>query len=507
MSKVYLVGAGPGDPELITIKGRRVLAAADAVLYDGLVHPALVELAPSHAERLRVGKKDSERPYSQDEINHLLIERARQGKTVVRLKGGDPFIFGRGGEEVEALAEAGIDFEVVPGVTAPLGAAAYCGVPLTHREHTSVVTFLTGHDVARVDWEKVGAAQTLVLFMAWRHLEAIVGRLIAAGKPPETPALAVRWATCPTQRTVTAPLAELASQVAAAGMKPPLTVIIGAVVRLSEKLNWFERLPLFGRRIVITRAAEQAAAVAERLRSLGAAAIELPVIAVRPLEDYSVLDEAIRRLPDYDWLVFTSANGVRFFFERLDCSERDVRALPAKICAIGPATRRALEAFHVKVDLVPDEYVAEGLVRAFSSQAISGKRVLVARAETARELLPEELRRLGARVDVAPAYRTLIPEDAAERARAVFETKPDWVLLTSSSTVKNLFTLLGRNALEGVKLASIGPVTSATARELGLTVAVEAKPYTIDGLIEAILHVERSNPTARGRPGGPSLGD
>lgn len=500
MSKVYLVGAGPGDPELITAKGRRLLETADAVLYDELVHPALVEMAPKHAERLWVGKKGAGRAYTQVEITELLLERARQDKTVVRLKGGDPFIFGRGGEEAEALAQAGIDFEVVPGVTAPLGAAAYCGVPLTHRELSSVVTLLTGHDVSRIDWAKTGAAETLVLFMAWAHLGEIVERIIAAGKPPETPALAVRWATCPEQQTVTAPLAALPRRVAEAGLEPPVTVIIGEVVRLRERLNWFERLPLFGRRIVVTRAAEQAGSTIGKLRALGAAAIELPVIAIRPLEDYSVLDEAIRRLPEYDWLIFTSANGVRFFFERLEASPRDVRALPAKICAIGPATRRALEIFHLKVDLVPEEFVAESLVRAFASEPMEGKRVLLARAETARELLPEELRRLGASVDVAPAYRTVIPEDAAERARAVFEVKPDWVLLTSSSTARNLLTLAGRHALEGVKIASIGPVTSATARQLGLAVTVEAKPYTIDGLIEGILHVESSSNTPGGGP-------
>ncbi len=500
MSKVYLVGAGPGDPELITAKGRRLLESADAVLYDELVNPALIELAPKQAERLWVGKKGSERACSQAEITELLLERARQGKTVVRLKGGDPFLFGRGGEEAEALAEAGIDFEVVPGVTAVLGAAAYCGVPLTHREHSAVVTLLTGHDVSRIDWVKVGAAETLALFMAWTHLGEIVERLIAGGKPPDTPALAVRWATCPEQQTVTAALAELPRRVTQAGLTPPITVILGEVVRLRERLNWFERLPLFGRRVVVTRAAEQAATTTGKLRALGAAAIELPVIAIEPLEDYSALDAAIRRLPDYDWLIFTSANGVRFFFERLDASARDVRSLPARICAIGPATRRALEAFHLKVDLVPEEYVAEGLVRAFASEPMAGKRVLLARAETARDLLPEALRRLGASVDVAPAYRTVIPEDAAGRARAVFEAKPDWVLLTSSSTARNLVTLAGRDALEGVKVASIGPVTSATARELGLAVAVEAKPYTIDGLIEGILHAESSSNAPGGGP-------
>jgi uroporphyrinogen III methyltransferase/synthase len=487
MSKVYLVGAGPGDPELITWKGRKLLAQADAVLYDNLASPALVELAPGHAERLYVGKKRSEHPYSQDEICRMLIERARQGKTVIRLKGGDPFIFGRGGEEAEALADAGVDFEVVPGVTTPLGIAAYCGVPLTHREHTSVVTFVTAHEVSRIDWEKVAAAETLVLFMGWAQFGEIARLLIAHGKPPETPALAVRWATRPDQQTLTGPLAELPRRVAEAGMKPPVTIVIGEVVRLRDKLNWYEQLPLFGRRFVVTRASEQAGVLAEKLRSLGADVAELPAIAIRPMDDYSALDAAIEKLPSYDWLVFTSVNGVRFFFERLDGSRRDTRDLPARICAIGPATRRELEKLHLKVDLVPEEYVAEALVRAFENCGMQGKRVLLARAAAARELLPGELRRLGASVDVAPAYRTVVPEDAAERARDVFARKPDWVLFTSSSTVRNLVTIAGREALDGVKVASIGPVTSETARSLGIEVNVEAKPYTIDGLIETVL--------------------
>jgi uroporphyrinogen III methyltransferase/synthase len=495
MSKVYLVGAGPGDPDLITWKGRQLLAQADAVLYDNLAATALLELAPAHAERIYVGKKRAEHPYSQQEICLMLIERARRGQKVVRLKGGDPFIFGRGGEEAEALAEAGIDFEVVPGVTTPLGVAAYCGVPLTHREHTSVVTFVTGHDVDRIDWEKVGAAEMLVLFMGWAHFDEIARRLIAAGKAPETPALAVRWATRPDQQTLAGPLADLPRRVVEAGMTPPVTILIGPTVRLRDKLNWFERLPLFGRRIVVTRAAEQAPALADKLRSLGAAVLELPAIAIRPLEDYSVLDAAIDRLSDYDWLVFTSVNGVRFFFERLDCSRRDVRELPRKLCAIGPATRRELEKLHLKVDLMPEEYVAEALVEAFSREDMRGKRVLLARAAAARELLPEELRRLGAAVDVVPAYRTVIPEDAQERARQVFARRPDWVLFTSSSTAKNLVAIAGREALEGVRIASIGPVTSETVRSLGLNVAAEARPYTIDGLIEAILCATASTPS------------
>ncbi len=303
----------------------------------------------------------------------------------------------------------------------------------------------------------------------------------------------MRWATRPDQKTLAGSLADLPQRVAEAGMTPPVTILIGETVRLREKLNWFERLPLFGRRIVVTRAAEQAPALADKLRSLGAAICELPAIAIRPLEDYSALDAAIEQLAGYDWLVFTSANGVRFFFERLDRSCLDVRRLPPKLCAIGPATRRQLEQLHLKVDLMPDEYVAEALVEAFSREPMRGKRVLLARAAAARELLPEQLRRLGASVDVVPAYRTVIPEDAPDRAREVFSRRPDWVLFTSSSTVKNLVAIAGREALEGVRIASIGPVTSETVRSFGLNVAAEARTYTIEGLIEAVLCAETSH--------------
>ncbi len=487
MSKVYLVGAGPGDPELITWKGRRLLEQADAILYDHLANCALLDLAPPHAERLYVGKKRALHTYSQEEICRMLIERARQGKTVVRLKGGDPFIFGRGGEEAECLAAAGVPFEVVPGVTTPLGIAAYCGVPLTHRHHTSVVTFVTGHDVDRIDWRKVAGSETLVLFMALTRFAEIARRLIDVGRPPSTPALAVRWATRPDQHTLVATLENLPAKIAACGLKPPATIVIGEVVRLHEKLNWFERLPLFGRRVIVTRARSQAGALTDKLRSLGAQVVELATIEIRPADDYAPLDAAIRNLSAYDWLIFTSVNGVEFFLRRLDTSPVDLRAFRGKICAIGPATRAALERLHLKVDLTPDEFVAEGLVRAFQPYDMTGKRVLLPRAAAARELLPEELRRRGATVDVLPAYKTVMPEDAAEQAKEVFARKPDWILCTSSSTVRNLVAAAGKQALAGLRLASIGPVTSATARSLGLEVAAEARPYTIDGLIQAIL--------------------
>jgi uroporphyrinogen III methyltransferase / synthase len=489
MNKVYLVGAGPGDPELITMKARRLLEQADAVLYDHLANAALLDLAPAAAERLYVGKKKSAHAFKQEEICAMLIERARRGLNVVRLKGGDPFIFGRGGEEAEALADAGIPFEVVPGVSTPLGIAAYSGVPLTHREHTSVVTFVTGHEVEKIDWSKTGSSETLVIFMGLTTFDRIAEELIAHGRPAETPAIAVRWGTRPDQETLAGTLASLPGLIHDAGMKPPATIIVGEVVRLREKLNWFERLPLQGQRIVVTRAKGQAEELSSRLRALGADAIELPTIAVEPALDPEPLDCAIANLDRYDWLIFTSANGVRFFLDRLDRSPTDLRKLGARICAIGPATRRAVESLHLKVDLMGKEYVAESLVEAFAAHDIGGKRMLLPRAAVARDVLPAELRRRGAAVDVVEAYRTVIPPEAAGQAQEIFHAarRPDWIAFTSSSTVKNLVRIVPAEELAGVKVASIGPVTSSTAREVGLEVTAEAAEYTVEGLLRAIL--------------------
>ena len=497
MSKVYLVGAGPGDPDLITWKGRKLLALADVVLYDHLASEHLLELTRKDCERIYVGKKKAVRAFPQEEICAMMIDRARRGLTVVRLKGGDPFIFGRGGEELEALDEARIPFEVVPGVTSPLGIAAYSGVPLTHRAHTKVVTFVTGHDVAGVDWSKVGQSETLVIFMGIAAIREIAAEIAAHGRSGDTPAIAVRWGTRPDQETVMGTLATIADRIEQAQLKPPATVIIGEVAALHERLNWFEKLPLFGQRIVVTRAPDQASEFSERLRSLGAEAIELPVISIQPPTDPTPLDRAIERLPEYDWLIFTSVNGVRFFMDRLDRSKHDLRSLKARICAIGPATRRAIENLHLKVDLMPDEYVAESLIQAFGGEELKGRRILLPRAAVARDLIPQELAKLGAQVDVVEAYRNIVPDETASRAREIFSSarKPDWVTFTSSSTVKNLLAVAGRDALEGTRIASIGPVTSDTARSGGLTVDVEAKEYTLDGLIQAIL--EASIPEKR----------
>ena len=485
--KVYLVGAGPGDPELITVKGRRLLGRAGCILYDHLASPRLLDYAPATAERIYVGKKRSQHAFTQAEICAMMIERARAGCTVIRLKGGDPFIFGRGGEEVEALAAAGVPFEVVPGVTAPLGIAASTGVPLTHREHTSIVTFVTGHDPDAIDWPRAGMAETLVIFMGLHHLDEIARRLIEAGREPTTPAMAVRWGTRPDQVTITGTIETLPGLVHQHGLTPPATVLIGEVVRLRESLDWFERRPLFGRRVVVTRARSQSAELVERLCELGADVIEVPVIELRPPSDTSALDAAIARLADYDWLIFTSTNAVEFFLARLAAAGRDFRSLRGRICAIGAATKAALEDLRLIVDLVPEASHSEGLVKAFEPYDVSGARVLLPRAAEAREVIPQTLRARGAVVDVVDAYRNVIPEDAATRVEKAFAPPPDWVTFTSGSTVKNLLAVAPPGALAGVRIATIGPATSEVARAHGLNVDAEARESTTEGLVDAVV--------------------
>lgn len=486
MTKVYLVGAGPGDPDLITIKGRKALERADVVLHDNLASERLLDYAPASAIRIYVGKKRADHEMSQEEINALLIEHARQGKNVVRLKGGDPFIFARGGEEIEALAEAGVAFEIVPGVTVPLGVAAYTGVPLTHREHTSAVTFVTGHKVDAIDWGKVGSAETVVLFMGLVNFAAIAKEMIAQGRSPETPAMAVRWATRPDQETITGTLATLPARVVERGLRPPATIVIGEVVALRERFNWFESLPLFGQRIIVTRDRSQSRGLAEPLEALGAEVLIAPSIEIHPPSDSAPLTRAVAQLDTYDWLIFTSVNGVRYFTVALDASLGDLRKLKAKIATIGPATRAAVEALHLKVDRMPREYVAESLLEAFANDDMAGKRVLLPRAAIARDLVPVELTKREAIVDVVEAYRTVPPANAVDRMKTMLARKPHWITFTSSSTVRNAVELGGAPALAGVRVASIGPITSATARELGLQVDVEADPHTIEGLVAAI---------------------
>ena len=480
---VYLVGAGPGDPGLLTVRGAELLRRADVVVYDRLASPALLELAPPDAELVDVGKAPGRVAMTQEQINELLIDRGRAGLEVVRLKGGDPFVFGRGGEEAESCRDANIAFEVVPGITSAIAAPAYAGIPVTHRGLSTSVTIVTGHeDPAKgstdTDWDALArAGGTLVVLMGAGRITEIAKALIAGGRDAATPVAAVRWGTRPEQRTVRATL-ETIDQL---GVEPPSAIVVGAVAGLD--LGWFEQRPLFGRRVVVTRAREQASELRGRLEQLGAEVVELPAIALEPI------GVSLPALDRYAWLVFTSANGVHAFFDQgLAGAGLDARALaPARVAAIGPGTADALAGRGVRADLVPPRFVAESLLEAFPDPERPGARVLIARAESARDVLPEGLAERGYEVDVHAVYRTVpVAPDAGhlERVRA---GDVDAITFTSSSTVKNFCAAVGPFAAAQPAVISIGPVTSETARELGLRVDTEADPHTIDGLVMAVL--------------------
>jgi uroporphyrinogen III methyltransferase/synthase len=494
---VSLIGAGPGDPGLLTLRGAEALAGADVVVYDYLANPALLAHARPEAERVYVGKKAGSHTLSQDEINRLLVERGLAGQRVARLKGGDPFVFGRGGEEALALAEAGVPFEVIPGVTSAVAAPAYAGIPVTHRGLSSSLAVITGHeDPAKeetaLDWSRLATGvDTLIFLMGAGNLPHIVEQLVAHGRPAETPVALVRWGTTPKQQTVSGTLADIVQRVEAAGLKPPVVTVVGQVAGLRGQLNWFETLPLFGQRILVTRTRQQAGALSARLRALGADAIELPTVCLEPPDDWEPLDAAIASLSSFDWLVFTSANGVAHFWERIGRAGLDARAFHRlKLAAIGPATAAELEARGLQADLVPEEYVAEAIVSGLGD--VHGRRVLLARADLARPALATLLRQGGAEVVEVTAYRTVRPaEDAAELRDLMAQVTV--ATFTSSSTVRNLDAMARdagldlAQALAQATVACIGPITAGTARELGLPVHLVAEEYTIAGLVRALV--------------------
>jgi uroporphyrinogen III methyltransferase/synthase len=500
---VYLVGAGPGDPGLLTRRGAAVLAQADVILYDHLASPRLLDLAPPRALRICAGKSIGHCTLTQDEINALLVEHARQGRRVVRLKGGDPYVFGRGAEEVEHLRAAGIAVQVVPGVTAAVGVTAYAGVPVTHRDHASAVAFVTGHDDPestapasknRLDWAALARFPgTLVVYMGVTHLPGLCRTLIREGMSATTPAALIASGTLSAQRTIVGTLADLAEKVAEARLGPPALLVVGEVLGRRPLLNWFEELPLFGQRIVVTRPSDEADQAAAELEALGAEVLVAPTVDILPPADahLATIDRAIAALDTYDWLVFTSANGVRFFLDRLEAAGRDLRALGAlKLAAIGPATAAALARFHLRADLVPDAYRSEDLAEALLPR-VNGRRVLLARADRGRTLLLETLRPI-AHVEQIAVYRNA---DAAELPPAVIERlvagSVDWITLTSSAITERLHALLPDDARRRIgreiRLASLSPVTSAAAARLGWPVAAEAAVYTWPGLVRALV--------------------
>lgn len=495
---VYLVGAGPGDPLLITLRGVECLRRADVVVYDYLANEQFLSHAPDRAEYIYAGKIGGRHNQNQDEINQLLVKKGGEGKIVVRLKGGDPFVFGRGGEECEALREAGIPFEVVPGVTAAVGAAAYSGIPLTHRDFTASVAFVTGHEgkdkvESSIDWERISlGGGTVVFYMGVTTLRHNMERMIEHGRAPDTPVALVRWATTPRQQVLTGTVADIADRVEVAGFKPPAVTIVGEVVTLRNKLGWFDSRPLCGRKIIVTRAAEQAGEFSAMLAVRGATVLECPTIRLVEPESWQLLDLAIRELAGYDWLILTSGNAVRFFFQRMATLGMDARALAGcKVCAVGPKTAEAFAAFGIRPDLVPGDYKAEGVVDEFSRLDLHGKRILFPRADKAREIIPHELKRMGANVDSPVAYRNIFPERLPPEALFALEKRSlDCITFTSSSTVQNLAAMLGEDLLidllKGVTVASIGPITSKSCRELGLKVDVEPATHTLEALASVL---------------------
>ncbi len=498
--KVYLVGAGPGDPGLLTLKGKECLEQADVVLYDYLANPVLLQYAPATAQRLYIGRRGRGQYQEQADINRLLIERAKEGNVVVRLKGGDPFVFGRGGEEAEAMAAAGVEFEIVSGVTAAVAVPAYAGIPVTHRTLASTVTFVTGHEdptkpATLLEWPKLAnVSGTLVFMMGMKNLPSIVAHLLAEGRASDTPVAAIRWGTKADQQTIVGTLADIVAKAEAARLEPPTVIVVGEVVRLRGQLNWFEAKPLFGKRIVLTRAQEQAKEFSQLLAAYGAEPVEVPTIQIVPPASWQALDEAIIRLGTYQWLIFTSVNGVGPFMDRLHVAGKDVRALASlRLCAIGPRTAQALKTYGLTADLVPAEFQAEGVIAALAQVGIQGNRILIPRAEVAREILPEQLRELGAVVDVIPVYRTIVPTvDVASLTQQLQDGRVAALTFTSSSTVRNFVELFGgqeavRRLVAQVAIACIGPITARTAEEHGLTVTIMPAENTLPALAEAIV--------------------
>lgn len=497
--KVYLIGAGPGDPDLITVKGKACIEKADVVIYDYLASPALLKHASRTAELIYVGKKGGDHTLSQDGINALIVEKAKTGAVVARLKGGDPFIFGRGGEEAEVLVSAKIPYEIVPGVTSAVAAAAYAGIPLSHRKLTSTIAFITGHEdptkeESSINWSALARGiGTLVFFMGVKNLPKITQQLIDNGKSPQTPVALIRWGTTPNQVTVAGTLDTIVAEVEKAALKAPAIIVVGEVVSLRSTLKWFENRPLLGKRIVVTRAREQASDLVKILSDLGAACLEFPTIKVVAADDTQPLKNAIANLSAYDWIVFTSVNGVSFFFEKLFEQKIDVRALGhLRIAAIGPVTAERLLDFGLQTDIIPQNYQAESVVAAFRRENVAGKKILLPRAKEARPILPVELSKMGAEVDEVTTYRTCQVRDNTDfLIKELGEKNIDLITFTSSSTVRNFKALLPPDKfsrlIEGTVVASIGPITTETAKDLGFEVHTTAESFTIPGLCEAIL--------------------
>lgn len=499
IGKVYLIGAGPGDPDLITVKGLRSIMESDVIVYDRLANPSLLKNCREDAEIIYVGKSPEHHTYTQDEINHLLVEKAKQGKNIARLKGGDPFVFGRGGEEAEILASFNIPFEIVPGITSAIAVPAYAGIPVTHRDYTSTITIITGNEDpnkvdSNINWEHIaGGTGTLVFLMGMTNLSKITNKLISHGRSPETPVALIRWGTRPEQKTLTGTLKSIALKAIKSNFKNPAVIIVGKVVKLRQKLAWVEKKPLYGKRIVVTRSREQASVLSQEIARLGGEPLEFPTIKIIPPENFSSLDKAIDKITSFNWIIFTSVNGVKAFFNRFKFLNKDIRELQGiKLCAIGPVTKKLIEDMGLHVDYIPPKFIAEEIVTGLSEFIKPGDKILLPRADIARQVLPRSLQELGVMVEEIPVYRTVTDNSNAKELLELLESgQIDIVTFTSSSTVKNFVSLLNKpnflELMENVMVACIGPITAQTARMAGLKVSIEASEYTIAGLINSIL--------------------
>ncbi|MGV7221079.1 MAG: uroporphyrinogen-III C-methyltransferase [Nitrospinales bacterium] len=494
---VVLVGAGPGDEGLLTLKGKTWIERADVIVYDYLANINLTRFAKPQTEIIYAGKQAGKATMKQGTINALLIEKALEGKTVVRLKGGDPFIFGRGGEEAQALKNAGISFMVVPGISSPVGVSAYAGIPLTHRDCSSSISIITGSNEKgkedlHIDWEKIASRSgTLVFLMGARKLPRIVEKLLEYGKSPETPIAIIQWGTTPKQKSWMGTLGTIVEIALKENISPPALTIVGEVAALKSEIDWFETLPLFGKTIVITRAREQSESFTQLLMEKGAEPYSFPVIQTVPPEDWGPLDTALADLNKYDGLIFTSVNGVKFFLQRLKQKDKDIRELKGvRIFAIGPKTAQAVKDLGIRVDVVPEKFVAESLLESLDKEDVKGKRYLLPRAQIAREILPHTLRDLGAKIDVAPAYQTILPVTLKDDLQTKLQDGDiDAITFTSSSTVQNFMKIFGddlKPLLKKTTIACIGPVTAKTAESLGLKVDIIPENYTIEALTQTI---------------------
>ena len=496
---VYLVGSGPGDPGLITVKGLECIKKADVIVYDYLVNSVLLRNARKDVELIYVGKKGNQHTMEQDDINQLLVDKANENKIVTRLKGGDPYVFGRGGEEAIVLRENNILFEVVPGITAAIASPNYAGIPVTHRTCTSTFGLITGHedptkDQSDVDWEKLSTGLgTLTFYMGIKNLPNIVNQLVKHGRSKDTPVAVIRWGTTTHQQTVTGTLSNIVE--VAKDIKPPAITIVGEVVNLRDQLNWFESRPLFGKTIIVTRSRDQASEFSEQLIELGANVLEYPTINITSPDDFGPLDRELDSLESTDWLIFTSVNGVDAFFNRIFELGRDVRDLKGvKICSIGPSTTERIKGFHVSIDCQPPKYVAESVVEALKKvEELKGKRFLMPRTDIARSYVPEELRKLGAEVSDIVAYKTVLATDGDNIVLdKLKDGEVDIVTFTSASTVKNFVKIIGEDNLSAfknnVQFASIGPITNESAEEMDIDISIKAEEYTIPGLVQAIVN-------------------